>query len=217
MSARNKSRASEKRPRTNSLCARSKARRAAASSSVGWRGGGAGGRAADLPAVVARAGCFLAAAVAACAVGAVPLVGFAATAFAAGRAGVLTADLDGVLTDVLLFAAAGRNFALADLGCDAALVFVVEAARGLFFVDFAVEAEAVLVFVALRTGAFSALERLASGFGRGEVFAPNLRFLAGEALEPLPVTGREDGLFALLLTDSLMRSSIIKMTQFQSR
>jgi hypothetical protein len=167
-----------------------------------------------------RAGCFLAAAaVATCAVGAAPLVGFAAAAFAAGRAGVLDADLAGVLTAVLLFAAAGRGFALADLECAVAFVFVAvtEAARELFLVDFAVEAAAVLVFVALRTGAFSALERLASGFGRGEVFAPNLRFLAGEALEPLPVAGREDGLFALLLTDSLMRSSIIKMTPFRSR
>jgi hypothetical protein len=92
------------------------------------------------------------------------------------------------------------------------LVFAVEAARELFFADFAVDAAADLFLVALRTGAFSAPERLASGFGCGAVFAPNLGFFAGEALELLRVTGREAGLFALLLTDSLMRSSIIKMT-----
>jgi hypothetical protein len=96
----------------------------------------------------------------------------------------------------------------------AVLLFAVEAAaRELFFADFAVdEAAANLVLVAFRTGAFSAPERLASGFGRGAVFAPNLGFFAGEAPEPLPETGRDADLFALLLTDSLMRSSIIKMT-----
>jgi hypothetical protein len=97
------------------------------------------------------------------------------------------------------------------------LAFVVETARGLFFVDFEAGAAAVLFFVALRTGAFSAPERLASGCGRAVVFAPNLRFFAVEAPEPLRVTGREEGLFALLLTDSLMRSSIIKMTPFRSQ
>src|SRR5436853_4102394 len=40
--ARNCKRASPKRPRANSLWARSKALRAAASSCVGWRGGGGG-------------------------------------------------------------------------------------------------------------------------------------------------------------------------------
>jgi hypothetical protein len=79
-------------------------------------------------------------------------------------------------------------------------------------VDFAFEAAVVLFLVAFRTGAFSAPERLASGFGRASVFASNLRFFAGEALEPPLVTGRADGLFVLLLTDSLMPSSIIKMT-----
>ncbi|MCA1565257.1 MAG: hypothetical protein LC803_06420 [Acidobacteria bacterium] len=87
-----------------------------------------------------------------------------------------------------------------------------EAVWELFFADFEVAIAAVLSFVALRTGAFSAPERLASGFGRVSVFAANLGFFAGEALEPLLATGREDGLFVLLLTDSLMRSSIIKMT-----
>lgn len=176
---------------------------------MGWRGGAAGGRvAAGLAAVVVRAGCFLAAAGA-------DLVGFAAAA-AAGRDGVLTGGLVEVLVEVLagvlataLLLAAGCGFALADLARDAGWLLAVE---GLFFVDFAVEAVAALSFVALRTGAFSAPERLASGLGRGALFASNLGFLAVAAPEPLPVTGRDEGLFALLLTDSLMRSSIIKMT-----
>jgi hypothetical protein len=210
MSARNNKRASEKRPRTNSLCARSKARKAAASSSVGWRGGGG---AAGL-AVVVRAGCFFAAV---CGAGAVRLVGFAGAVFTAGRDGVLTGVLVAVFVVVLLLAAAGRDFALTALGREAGLVLAVAAARELFFVDFAFEAAEVLVLVALRTGAFSAPERLASGFGRVSVFAPNLRFLAGAAPEPLRVTGREDGLLVLLLTDSLMRSSIIKMTPVSSQ
>ncbi|HEV2879821.1 MAG TPA: hypothetical protein VGX24_00830 [Pyrinomonadaceae bacterium] len=98
------------------------------------------------------------------------------------------------------------------MGRAAGLLFDVEAVRELFFADFEVAVAAVLLFVALRTGAFSAPERLASGFGRVPVLAANLGLFAGEALEPLLATGREDGLFVLLLTDSLMRSSIIKMT-----
>jgi hypothetical protein len=152
----------------------------------------------------------------------------AVAAFAAGRAVVLTGVLvellaeavevlAGVLFTVLLWAA-GRGFAPAALGRDAGLAFVVvEAARELFFADFVVGATVVMLLVALRTGAFSAPERLASGWGRVAAFAPNLGFFAGEALEPPRVTGREDGLFVLLLTDSLMRSSIIKMTPFRSQ
>jgi hypothetical protein len=134
----------------------------------------------------------------------------AATDFEAGRAGVLPAvvlltALLAVLFEVLLLSAA-RGFALTALGRADGLGLAVEAAaRELFLAD---EAAAVLFFVALRTGAFSAPERLASGFGRAVVvFALNLRFFAGAALEALRVTGREEGLFALLLTDSLMRSS----------
>ncbi|HEY9405712.1 MAG TPA: hypothetical protein VIQ24_23885 [Pyrinomonadaceae bacterium] len=112
----------------------------------------------------------------------------------------------------VLLLAAGRGVELAALARAAGLVLAVEAARELFFADLAVEAAAGLLFVALRTGAFSAPERLASGFGGVAVFAPNLRFFAVDTLETLRATGREDGLFALLLTDSLMRSSIIKMT-----
>jgi hypothetical protein len=168
--------------------------------------------------VVGRAGCFFAAA---CGVGGVRLVGLAAAAFAVGRAVVLT----GVLVEVLVEAAevfagvlftillwvAERGFGLASFRRDDGLAFVVEAAWELFFADFVVAAAVVMLFVALRTGAFSAPERLASGLGRVAAFAPNLGFFAGEALEPLRATGREDGLFVLLLTDSLMRSSIIKM------
>jgi hypothetical protein len=138
------------------------------------------------------------------------LVCFAA-AFAAGRAGVLTGVFVAGLVAVLLLAA-GRGFELTGLGRAAGLVLAVEAARELFFADLAVAAAVGLLFVALRTGAFSAPERLASGFGGVAVFAPNLRFFAVDTLETLRATGREDGLFALLLTDSLMRSSIIKMT-----
>jgi hypothetical protein len=143
------------------------------------------------------------------------LAGFSAAAAAFGRAVVLTGVLFVVRALDLLLAAAGRGFGLAAAaagGRAEALVFAVEAARELFFVDFAVEAAVVLFRVAFRTGAFSAPERLASGFGRVPVLAANLGLFAGEALEPLLATGREDGLFVLLLTDSLMRSSIIKMT-----
>jgi hypothetical protein len=52
---------------------------------------------------------------------------------------------------------------------------------------------------------------LTSGCGeRAVVFALDLRFFADDAvllLAALRVTGREEGLLALLLTDSLMRSS----------
>jgi hypothetical protein len=139
---------------------------------------------------------------------------FAPASFNAGRAGVLAgvlAEVAEVLVTVLLLAA-GRGFELTALGRAAGLLFDVEAVRELFFADFEVAVAAVLLFVALRTGAFSAPERLASGFGRVPVLAANLGLFAGEALEPLLATGREDGLFVLLLTDSLMRSSIIKMT-----
>jgi hypothetical protein len=106
-----------------------------------------------------------------------------------------------------LLLAVALAFALKALGRAVGLDFAVEAARALFLVDFAGEA-AVLFLVALRTGAFSAPERLASGFGRAAVvFALNLRFFAGDAVETLRVTEREEGLFAPLLTDSLMRSS----------
>jgi hypothetical protein len=117
-----------------------------------------------------------------------------------------------VLPPALLLAA-GRSFALTALELVADLAFpVAPATRGLFFVDFAGEMTAsALFFVALRTGAFSAPERLASGCGaRAVVFALDLRFFAGDTLllaAALRVTGREEGLFALLLTDSLMRSS----------
>jgi hypothetical protein len=139
---------------------------------------------------------------------------FAPASFNAGRDGVLAgvlAEVAEVLVTVLLLAA-GRGFELTALGRAAGLLFDVEAVRELFFADFEVAVAAVLLFVALRTGAFSAPERLASGFGRVPVLAANLGLFAGEALEPLLATGREDGLFVLLLTDSLMRSSIIKMT-----
>jgi hypothetical protein len=121
----------------------------------------------------------------------------------------LPAVLLAVLLEVLLFSAA-RGFALKALAGRAVGLAVAAVARELFLADLAEEeAAAVLFFVALRTGAFSAPERLASGFGRAVVvvFALNLRFFAGAALETLRATGREEGLFAPLLTDSLMRSS----------
>jgi hypothetical protein len=136
----------------------------------------------------------------------------AATDFGAGCAEVLTAivlpaALLAVLLEVLPLSAA-RGFALKALAGRAVGFEVEAAARELFLADLAEEAATVLFFVALRTGAFSAPERLASGFGRAvSVFALNLRFFAGAALETLRATGREEGLFAPLLTDSLMRSS----------
>jgi hypothetical protein len=154
-----------------------------------------------------RAVCFLASAALAAA-GVLRLDDFPAAA-ATGRAGVLaTAVLLAVLFEVLPLSAA-RAFAFKVLEGAADLGFAVEeaAARGFFLVDLADEANAVLSFIALRTGAFSAPERLASGFGCAVAFAPSLRFFAGAALETLRVTGREEGLFAPLLTDSLMRSS----------
>jgi len=154
--------------------------------------------------IVVRAGDFCAATT--LAAGTLRLIGFATTALD-WRAGVLPEVLFEVLLGDLLLAVA-RGFALTDLGRAADLVFAVAlAARVLFLVDFAGETTAVLFFVALRTGAFSAPERLASGCGRAVGFALNLRFFAGDALEARRATGREEGLFALLLTDSLMRSS----------
>ncbi|MCA1555353.1 MAG: hypothetical protein LC747_01560, partial [Acidobacteria bacterium] len=132
---------------------------------------------------------------------------FAAAALT-GRAGALPEVFFKILPAVLLLAVA-RGFTLTALGRAADLVFTAApATRELFFVDFAGKETTVLFFVALRTGAFSAPERLASGFGgRAVVLALNLRFFADDALAALRATGREEGLFALLLTDSLMRNS----------
>jgi hypothetical protein len=71
-------------------------------------------------------------------------------------------------------------------------------------------------FVALRTGAFFVVGRLASGLGRAD-FALNLRFFADGAGEALRVVGREAGLLTPLMIGSLMRSySVIKMTHGRS-
>jgi hypothetical protein len=52
----------------------------------------------------------------------------------------------------------------------------------LFFVDLALDETVTFDFVALRAGAFSALERLTIGFGRGDLPAA-VRFLAVDAEE----------------------------------
>ncbi|MGI9104748.1 MAG: hypothetical protein ACR2G4_00715 [Pyrinomonadaceae bacterium] len=114
-------------------------------------------------------------------------------------------DLPGVL---LLIGAGG--FAFTGLAVAVCLIFA--AAPALFLADFAGAVVTALLLAAFCTGAFSAPERLASGFGLA-VFAFNLRFFAGDTPEALRVAGREAGLFALLLMDSLMRNSRnIKMT-----
>jgi hypothetical protein len=110
-----------------------------------------------------------------------------------------------------------EGFAALRLG---ALAFFADAARlvllaAVFFavgrVLFAAEAP-VFAFVALRTGAFFPVGRLASGLGRAD-FALNLRLFADDAEEALRVFGREAGLLTPLMTGSLMRSySVIKMT-----
>ena len=67
-------------------------------------------------------------------------------------------------------------------------------------------------FVALRTGAFLPVGRLASGFGRAD-FALSLRVFADDVAEAPRVFGREAGLLTPLMMGSLMRSySVIKMT-----
>jgi hypothetical protein len=76
-------------------------------------------------------------------------------------------------------------------------------------VAFAADAPA---FVALRTGAFFPVGRLASGLGRAD-FALSLRAFADDAWEALRMFGREAGLLTPLMIGSLMRSySVIKMT-----
>jgi hypothetical protein len=120
----------------------------------------------------------------------------------------------GVLAEVFL-----EGLAVLRLG---ALVFLFTGARlvldaaTLAAADRAVLATVVLAFVALRTGAFFVVGRLASGLGRAD-FALNLRFFADGAGEALRVVGREAGLLTPLMIGSLMRSySVIKMTHRRS-
>jgi hypothetical protein len=95
-------------------------------------------------------------------------------------------------------------------------------AADLFVADLLADGRALLdaevpAFVALRTGSFFAVGRLAIGFGRA-VFVLNLRLFADAAGEALRVCGREAGLLTPLMTGSLMRSySVIKMTQRRSQ
>jgi hypothetical protein len=110
-----------------------------------------------------------------------------------------------IFPDVLLLTTAG-GFAFPDLALAVCFDCALAPARELFLADFVATPTAFLPFAAFRTGAFSAPERLASGFAVA-ASAFNLRFLAADTPEALPVAGREEGLFALLLTDSLMRSS----------
>src|SRR5437763_991123 len=135
MSERKSSRAVEKWPRANSLCARSKALSAAASSREGCRGAGVGAGLAALRC----AGADFAEALAA------PLAGFAGAClrgcgFAAG----------------FLAGAAGRALAVGRFVCGFAGAFFADA-REVF------GAEEVFAGVAFRTGAFSAA-RLGLGF-----------------------------------------------------
>src|ERR1041384_753704 len=183
--ARNDCRASAKRPRDKSLCARSNARIAAISSCEGFgRGAGRGG-------VCVRAGgaaCFVVR----------PLT---AGAWRAGFAAVRLA----AFVAALLLAGGAFFVGLARAGCLPFVVFGV--ALPAWLLAFLAGLAGLLVFlVALCTGGFTAPARLARGLGRA-AFACNLRLLAVDAEEALRVAGRGVGRLTPLMTDSLMRSS----------
>lgn len=192
MSERKRSRAVVKFPRANSLCARSKALSAAASSREGWRGGvgvclatGRCGAEADFAAAFDALDFDVFA-------GADFTEDFAA-AFEGFAAGLLFADFAGA--DGL----AAAFFAGAGFAASRFEGFADERAdfeAGADFVDLAGEA--------FRTGAFSAAARLGLGFA---AFAVTLRPLAEDFCEALCGAGREELLLAPLILGSLMRST----------
>src|SRR5205823_6729047 len=102
----------------------------------------------------------------------------------------------GFAAGFVLVGAAGRALAVGRFVCGFAGAFFADA-REVF------GAEEVFAGVAFRTGAFSAA-RLGLGFAD---FAVSLRLLAEDFCEALCGAGREELLFAPLMTGSLMRST----------
>src|SRR2546421_2727610 len=187
ISARNNCRASPKRPREKSLCARSNARIAAISSLEGLGlGAGLGG----VCGRVGGAACFVVR----------PLTAGAwrNADFAAGRlaALVVALPLAALLAGGAFFA--GLSFAV----CLPFVAFGIALLAELL----AFLAGLFAFLVALRTGGLAAPVRLARGLERA-AFACNLRLLAVDAEEALRVAGRGGGRLTPLMMDSLMRSS----------
>ncbi|HEV2765859.1 MAG TPA: hypothetical protein VGV38_22930 [Pyrinomonadaceae bacterium] len=118
---------------------------------------------------------------------------------AAGRGAVVLADFDAAAGLEDLLPAVGRAVG-AGFAC---LPGFADLAGG--------PAAAVLAGVALRTGDFSADERLAMGLGRAAGFAAVLRPFGLFFAEELRGSGRGEGLFAPLAIGLLMRSTQLLM------